>query len=85
MNLSRYNIVSKDNKPDLLIKKGMKFKRSGDIYILANTGNDVLTLIDISSGGRWRDGVCVDNKQSITKSEAFAIFGDLSNWEVLES
>ena len=44
-------------------------------YILANTGNNNMTLVSLANGNRWADNVKVANSSSVTIDEMTAICG----------
>lgn len=48
---------------------GSKFKRNGELYVLANIGQRTLALININGGFLWANPVSVENVYWITRSE----------------
>lgn len=54
---------------------GSKFERHGEYHVLAYTGSNSVTLIDINTGYRWREPVTVECPEWLTRAEWIAVTG----------
>jgi hypothetical protein len=56
-------------KKAISYKIGDRFKYSSDIYLLCQTGNSMVSLVDLECGNRWEDAIHVEDINDITKEE----------------
>ena len=56
-------------KKKISYKIGDRFQYDKDDYMLCQTGNSIVSLIDLRAGNRWEEGVLVKDVNNITRQE----------------
>lgn len=65
-------------------RAGDRFKMMGEEYILATVGQDLVCLISLTDGNRFRPPVKVKDKRNITGSEWLEISGTAYNFDKIK-